>query len=383
MQFRWALVDLETTGLHVTKDKITEIAVIILTEKGIEKTWSSLINPVQVIPEMITRLTGITNALVANAPYFHEIAHQLQDLLKGCVLVAHNARFDYGFLKNAFKAINRPLQNPGLCTIKLFRALYPLLGKYNLSALAATFSISATEAHRAEGDVNTMLALINRAFTDFPPDTLFSIAKAIYKTPSIPSTLKTTIDSLPDSPGVYLFYGAHSDLPLYIGKSIHVRQRVLSHFQADFSNPKEFAMAQQVERIEVIPTAGELSALLLESSLIKEKMPLYNRRLRRKKRVVGFKISQIQGYHQLSMVREVVAEEGVSTPGLLGAFSSLTAAKRSLLALCKTHALCLKRCGLESGKGACFSYQLKQCKGACIEEELAESYNARVNEAVA
>ncbi len=125
MQFRWALVDIETTGLHVTKDKITEIAVIILTEKGIEQIWSSLINPVQVIPDMITRLTGITNALVANAPYFHDKAEELQALLKGCVLVAHNARFDYGFLKNAFKAINLPLQTPYFAPLSFLEHCIP------------------------------------------------------------------------------------------------------------------------------------------------------------------------------------------------------------------------------------------------------------------
>lgn len=382
MHFRLALIDIETTGLHVTQDKIIEIAVIILTEKGIERTWSSLIKPEQTIPEMICNMTGITNALVATAPRFRDIADELQVLVHGSVLVAHNARFDYGFLKNAFKACELSFQIPVLCTIKLFKALYPLLDKYNLGALAARFSIPVAAAHRAEGDVNTLHALLNKAFADFSLERVFLIAKSIYKTPSIPATLKTTIDSLPDSPGVYLFYGAHSDLPLYIGKSIHVRQRVFSHFQADFTHPKEFTLAQQVERIEVIPTAGELSALLLESALIKEKMPLYNRRLRRKKRVVGFKINRLLGYSQISMVREVI-EEDANPPELIGAFSSLTAAKRHLLALCKTHELCPKRCGLESGKGACFSYQLKQCKGACVGDESPESYNARVSEALA
>ncbi|MBA2656438.1 MAG: GIY-YIG nuclease family protein [Tatlockia sp.] len=380
MQYRLAFVDIETTGLHVTQDKITEIAVMIVTEKGIEKSWSSLINPLRTIPQAITSLTGLSNASVAEAPFFHTIAEELALLLKDCVLVAHNARFDYGFLKNAFKAVNHPFQLSVLCTIKLFRSLYPQLKKYNLTALASTFSLPMEKAHRARGDVQILYNLFCQALADFSTDTIFSLAKTICKTPSIPSSLKTAIHTLPDSPGVYLFYGAHSDLPLYIGKSIHLRQRVLSHFQADFTHAKEFAMAQQVERIEFVPTAGELSALLLESALIKEKMPVYNRRLRRKKMVVGFKVKEVNGYLHIFRVRDRVEDEVGSD--LLGAFSSLTAAKRNLLSLCKMYELCPRCCGLESGKGACFSYQLKRCHGACLGEESADLYNARVTEAL-
>jgi len=300
------------------------------------------------------------------------------------VLVAHNARFDYGFLKNAFKAEGLAFHLPLLCTIKLFKQFYPHLPNYNLDALTQIFSIPTPNAHRAQGDVATLYGLVSRLVCDFPIATVLTCAQALYKTPSHPSHLITNLKSLPDSPGVYLFYGAKSDLPLYIGKSINLRQRVLSHFQADHTHAKEFKLAQQVVSVEVRPTAGELSALLLESTLIKEKMPLFNRRLRRKKQVVRFVVQEKTGYLTVSLERGLVDEDELGERReRYGAFSSLTSAKRTLLDLVKTYTLCTKLCELEPARGACFAYQLKRCKGACLSEEPAPLYNERVKEALA
>lgn len=376
MQFRWVLVDIETTGLNILRDKITEIALIVMTEKGIETRWHSLINPSCVIPDTISSLTGITNSMVSSAPYFYEVAETLMSFLEDGILVAHNARFDYGFLKNAFKASGYTLKMPVLCTIKLWKKLYPGLPKYSLSHLTERFNIPTPISHRAEADVNSLKDLLNIAMKEFALEHFMSTAKSCYQKSSIPSKLETDIKTIPNSPGVYLFYGKSS--LLYIGKSISLRQRVLSHFQADHNNAKEFTMAQQVERIEYIPTAGELSALLLESRLIKEKMPLFNRKLRRKKTMVGFKLIKKGDYIQVEI------EKGMYDPeenSLFGSFRSVTAAKSHLLKIIKNNTLCSKLCGIETSKHPCFNYQLKRCLGACIGAEPAELYNERVNSA--
>jgi DNA polymerase-3 subunit epsilon len=189
----------------------------------------------------------------------------------------------------------------------------------------------------------------------------------------------TDIHAFPESAGVYLFYSDSSLVPLYIGKSVSLRQRILSHFQGDYAHAKEFNMAQQVTRVEIIPTAGELSALMLESELIKEKMPIYNRRLRRKTHMVGFKVKEQAGYLEIVLVREQVDEKHhLNSHPLIGAFSSIVKAKSALSALVRHFHLCPRLCHLEPGLGACFSYQLKRCQGACMGMESAEFYNRRV-----
>ncbi|TAL64913.1 MAG: DNA polymerase III subunit epsilon [Legionella sp.] len=380
MQFRWAIVDIETTGLNVLHDRITEIAVMLLTEEGIERTWHSLINPQQPIPALITQLTGISNSMVKNAPSFAEIAEELITLLDGTVLVAHNARFDFGFLKNAFKESEFSLRLPVLCTIKLFKQLYPQFKKYNLKVLASEFSIENPAAHRAQGDVDTLYQLLSESFVRFSCEEILAVAKQCYSQSALPSKLTTNIQEIPDSPGVYLFFGAKSNFPLYIGKSVTLRQRIMSHFQGDHSSGTEFAMAQQVERVEYIPTAGELSALLLESALIKEKMPLYNRKLRRKNTVVGFKLVEQEDYLKVEIVRKLCDPDEIKD--LYGSFRSIAAAKANLLERTRDFELCPKLCSLEQSKTSCFSYQLKRCHGACIQEEDAAEYNARVHEAL-
>lgn len=377
--FRWALVDIETTGLHVTQDEITEIAVIILTESGVESKWHHLIKPKRAISQTISALTGITNEMLVDAPYFEDIAQELLGILNHCVFVAHNARFDFGFIKNGFKRIGLSYQSPVLCTIKLLKQLHPAQEHYNLVYCAQSLGLTFTNHHRAQADVETLHQIIEQLTIRHSWVWVHEQAKAIYQKSSIPSKLTTDISQLPETAGVYLFYGDKNELPLYIGKSISLRQRVLSHFSGDYTHAKEFTLSQQVARVEVIPTAGELSALLLESELIKKYMPIYNRRLRRKTTLAGFKLTEQKGYLTISIVREKVdEEEDLKQHGIFGSFRSVLAAKRTLLLLIKAHELCPKLCGIEQAGGACFSYQLKRCNGACIYEESFDSYNKRL-----
>lgn len=381
--FRWALVDIETTGLHVTIDRITEIAILVITELGIVRTWHRLIKPMRSMPDAIKALTGISNELVKDAPTFEDIASELLDVLHDCVFVAHNARFDFGFIKNAFKRCGLTYQAPVLCTIKLLRQLYPDQRYYNLAFITQSLNVSLEDHHRAQGDVAALYEVIQKMVEMHSWLKIQAVARIIYQKSSIPSKLTTDVSKLPDTPGVYMFYGDKNSLPLYIGKSITLRQRVLSHFSGDHAHAKEFTLSQQVERIEVILTAGELSALLLESRMIKEHIPVYNRRLRRKNTIAGFKVSERQGYLTLSIVREQVEEEhDLKQHGIYGAFRSVTAAKRTLLQLIKNHDLCQKLSGMEQGSGPCFSWQLKRCYGACINEESCDEYNLRVLEAL-
>ncbi len=378
--FRWALIDIETTGLHLKYDSIIEIAVRVITHLGVETTWSSLVNPHKALSTTITQLTGIDDAMLKNAPDFQEIAPALLTILENCMVVAHNARFDLSFLKRAFKQLDIQFAPANFCSIKLMRLFYPNLKKYNLAYLSQHFNLHVCAFHRAEADVNTLHELITQLFHDFAPQVILDAVKKLSQQAVIPTQLMTDIEQIPTGFGVYLFYGEHGDIPIYIGKSVNLRQRVLSHFQADHRDAKEFKLSQQIKRIETIETLGELSALLLESRLVKEKMPLYNVRLRRTKRLIHFALAYEHQYLTIKMVNSHTKPTTENT--YYGAFTSLKEAKSCLMALVQRHQLCSKLCGLEKTKGACFAYQLHRCLGACCENEVAHDYNTRVKHAL-
>jgi DNA polymerase-3 subunit epsilon len=182
--------------------------------------------------------------------------------------------------------------------------------------------------------------------------------------------------SLPDSPGVYLFYGSQEEL-LYVGKSKAVRTRVRSHFSAS----DERWLCRQVHRVEVRRTAGELGALLLESQLIKELRPFYNRAQRQRRRIiVARRALNKEGYIVVNLDAVDYLEVRESEP-ILGVFKNRTQAREFLDMIAKSHRLCPKLLKLEVTRGYCFSYHLHQCDGACMGEDDAEQYNARVEEA--
>jgi DNA polymerase III subunit epsilon len=187
---------------------------------------------------------------------------------------------------------------------------------------------------------------------------------------------KKNITSLPDTPGVYLIYGVE-DILLYVGKSKTIRTRVRSHFAAR----EERWMMKRVCRIEVRETAGELGALLLESQLIKELRPMYNKRSRQPRRIIiARRAENAQGYSTVKLEAVDYLDIKPDSP-ILGIFKHKTQAKEFLDTVAKTHRLCPKLLRLENSSTYCFAYHLGHCDGACMGEEDETAYNARVEAA--
>lgn len=377
----YAIVDIETTGLRIVKDSIIEIAVICGDSAGITTRWHALIKPKGPIPYPIQTLTGISTKDVEHAPLFKDIAKELYALLNDKLFIAHHANFDYLFIQNAFKEVGISFKTHVLCTLKLSRALYPKYSEHHLDAIIKRFHLLVEHRHRAEGDAFAVYQFITHCITDIPRSQLESCFKKITRKPSLPAYLKTDVNNIPNTPGVYLFYDDRSKNPIYIGKSINLKTRILSHFNDMKANNKEFKIGQHVKHIDWIETVGELDALLLESKLVKEKMPIFNRRLRRTKVLFGLKSTHEHPYIKLEIVHndETVL---IDDEHVIGAFRSKRQAEMVLRDLSQTHHLCGKWCGLEKRQGPCFAYQLKRCFGACVLEEPPERYNRRVNEAL-
>jgi DNA polymerase-3 subunit epsilon len=189
--------------------------------------------------------------------------------------------------------------------------------------------------------------------------------------------LETSLSDIPDTPGVYSFYG-ESPLPLYIGKSVNMRTRVLSHFQSAAKVAREMRMLTEIRRVEWVETAGELGALLLEARLVKEQQPLHNRKLRREKNLCAWKLHDAGDAHPLVQLVQMDDVEPTEWGQLYGTYHSKRQATDALRQLSDNHGLCPQLLGLESGKGACFACQTGRCKGACAGRESPALHRVRV-----
>ncbi|HEY8037288.1 MAG TPA: exonuclease domain-containing protein [Methylobacter sp.] len=373
-----AFVDLETTGTNATVDRVTEIGVVLVDESGVRE-WSQLIQPQTRIPAFIEQLTGITNAMVSDAPRFEAVAEELAALLQGYLFIAHNARFDYGFLKNEFKRSGLMFQPTVLCTVKLSRTLFPEYKRHNLDNLIERYGLFASGRHRALADAQLIHQFWQKIHSTHDAAIIADAVKKLVGRSSLPSNINPgLIDDLPESPGVYLFYG-ENDLPLYVGKSTNIRQRVLSHFSADHSHSKEMSLSQQLRRIDWIETAGELGALLTEAKLIKTLQPIHNRRLRRHNALCAWQLQQ-QNEHLRPVLIWADDLDFGAQDNLYGLYHSQRDAQKALRSIADQNQLCLSVLGIEkTSKGRpCFAQQLKKCKGACIGQEKPIEHAARL-----
>ncbi len=381
-----AFIDVETTGGRAGIDRITEVAIKVVDADEVILGWQSLVNPQCSIPLFIQRLTGITDEMVADAPLFEELADIIDEITQGCVFVAHNARFDYAFFKREFKRLGRPYSRRVLCTVKLAKLLYPQHTGHGMDKLIARHGLPCNARHRAMGDVEAMFAFYRFAREDVGQARFEVATRQLLKRTALPAALgESDVSAIPELPGVYHFYGENEVL-LYVGKSVNLYQRVMSHFAADHQNEKEMILSRSVRRVAWFECAGEMGAMLREIADIKKLQPIHNRRLRPAENYFSFVLRlNKDGYlvPQLTVINDEVTVEGAGDERsgfsrYFGMYRSKGASTKALQSWFRKNDLCARLMGQDHGQGPCFAYQTKQCKGACIGEENAELYNLRV-----
>ncbi len=388
---RLAFIDVETTGAHPVRDRVTEVAILRIEDGRIVERWESLVNPGMSIPGMIQDLIGITNAMVADAPAFAELADTVAALLEDCVFVAHNARFDYGFIKNEFARIGREFDAPVLCTVKLSRALYPEHHRHGLDALIQRHGLSCDARHRAMGDTEVLWQFARLVDAAFAPEVLAKAAmKAMKAPPQPPGLPEGMLEAVPDCPGVYLFFAdaeapppGRRTVPLYVGRGASLRGRVKAHFAASNRNGKEAELARQVKRLEWVETAGELGALLLETDLLRRLRPTHNRVPRSTQEVFALRLVANRKRAPIYERVSIAGTDPRSWEGLYGAFRDRREADNLLRELAQQYRLCPRRLGLEPGSGACTAYESKRCAGVCAGRETPADHDARLAGALA
>jgi DNA polymerase-3 subunit epsilon len=371
----YAVIDIETTGNGYKGQKITEISALIFDGKKIIDEFTSLVNPEQNIPSFITNLTGITNAMVRNAPKFFEIAKKVEEITKGCIFVAHNVNFDYNIIHAEFKSLGFDFKRKKLCTVRLTRKIIPGLASYSLGNICTHENIPINGRHRAKGDAEATVELFRRLLERDTNFTINSFLNPKSRQATLPPLLdKIVVDKLPETFGVYYFKNIAKEI-IYVGKANNIKQRVISHFYD--KKKKEQTMCLETADISFTKTGSELLALLHESSEIKNIYPKFNRAQRRAGEAVGlFSYEDQKGIIHLAYNRLKLA------PNAIMKYYSVSECRTHLELLCKDFELCPKYCHLQTNVSSCFHYQLKECKGICCDKEATDKYNRRVKEAI-
>lgn len=365
----YAIIDVETTGGNAFNEKLTEISIFQFDGKQVTGQFSTLINPERAIPFMITRLTGITDEMVRDAPKFYEVAREIIEMTEGRVFVAHNANFDYNFIRQEYKRLGYSFNRKTLCTVKLSRKLIPGHRSYSLGNLCNDLGITIQNRHRAAGDAEATVKVLERLL-EVDPSLCGMPSGALH-----PSLNRSVFATLPESPGVYYFHDEEGRV-IYVGKSRNIHSRILTHF-SNQANEKAITMKAKIADISFEATGSELLALLLESDEIKKLKPLFNRLQRRSSFNFGlFSSTDIFGYQNLEIT------EINKRPAPITSFTTLAEAREFLFVMAERYRLCQKLCGLYDTQGACFQKGIRACNGACIGVEPPDEYNSRVKDAL-
>jgi DNA polymerase III subunit epsilon len=277
----YSIIDIETTGGKIGFDKITEIGIILFDGEKVVKTFDTLINPQRNIPFNITRITGISNEMVKNAPKFYEVAKEIIEITKDCYFVAHNVHFDYKFIREEFRDLGFNYQRKLLCTLRLSRIAFPQLPSYKLGHLIRHFNISVNERHRAFEDAKATATLFSHIMSRqkgiFQSENTFALAQA-----KIPLHFtKEMVDQIPEECGVYYYYNREGKI-IYIGKSLNIKNRFFEHFNA-YKN-KALIFQNNVHSVQYQLTGSDLIAQIIEYLEIQKYKPEYNKMYRAESR---------------------------------------------------------------------------------------------------
>ncbi|MEO7265276.1 MAG: exonuclease domain-containing protein [Ferruginibacter sp.] len=298
----YAIVDIETTGGHASAHGITEIAILIYDGQHIVNRYQTLINPLQQIPGYITALTGISNAMVASAPEFEQVAEEIHSLLHDKIFVAHNVNFDFSFVKHHLGKAGFELNVKKLCTVRLSRKVLPGMPSYSLGNICRQVGITIEARHRAGGDAEATVILFQKLGQQGAEEHIQAMLKKSSAEQWLPIHLdKKEITSLPSLPGVYYFHDAKGKI-IYVGKAVNIKKRVSSHFTHNEAGQKRQHFLRLITKITHKICASELHALVLESTEIKRLWPKYNYSQKQPaQRFALYSFTDCKGYTRLAI----------------------------------------------------------------------------------
>lgn len=366
----YAILDIETTGGQFNEEGITEIAIYKFDGHEIVDQFISLVNPEIPIQPFVVKLTGINNAMLQSAPKFFEVAKRIIEMTNDCIVVAHNASFDYRILRTEFRRLGYDFEAQTLCTVELSKKLLPEQPSHSLGKLVRALGIPMADRHRASGDA---LATVKLFKILLEKDLEKEIVKDFIKLEiekGIAPKLLDIVAKLPAKTGVYYIHNEKGNL-VYIGKSRNIKKRINQHFTGTSTKCKK--IQAEVFTVTYDETGSELIALLKESEEIKINKPIYNRAQRKSIfQLALYAEKDKNGYINLKLQKADGRKKEITS------FTSLQEGKNALFRITSHYNLCQKLTGLYHTKTNCFQYSIKECDGACIGMVSPEEYNARV-----
>jgi len=298
----YAVIDIETTGGHYHKDRIIEIAVVIFDGEKIIEEFTTLINPLKPIGPFIQTLTGISNSMVEGAPTFIEVADTILRLTEGNVFVAHNARFDYGFVKAEFRRMGIPFQRQQVCTVNMSRSILPGFRSYSLGNLCRDLEIKVDHRHRAFGDAAATARLLGILLDQDKNGMILQVIQEHFAPSRIPVHIPVDmINTLPEEPGIFYFTDEKGK-SLFIARGKNIREKVLQLLGSDNTVLIPELLKEQTRDISFELTGNDLVASLLESAEIQRLHPSFNGVPRYRKNSYGLFVSLDEnGYTHLAI----------------------------------------------------------------------------------
>ena len=367
----YAILDIETTGGQFNEEGITEIAIYKFDGHEIVDQFISLVNPEIPIQPFVVKLTGINNAMLRSAPKFFEVAKHIIEMTNDCILVAHNADFDYRILRTEFRRLGYDFNQKTLCTVELSKRLLPEQTSHSLGKLVRALGIPIADRHRASGDAMATVKLFKLLLEK---DVEKTIVTELIKTEiekGIAPKLFDILQNIPSKTGVYYIHNDKGNL-IYIGKSRNIKKRINQHFTGNTTKCKK--IQNEVFTVTYEETGSELIALLKESEEIKIHKPILNRAQRKSIFQLALYVeSDKKDYLNLKIQKFDGRKKEITS------FSSLQEAKNIVFHITTKYQLCQKLTGLYKTKKECFQYGIKECDGACIGVISAEEYNKRIN----
>ena len=372
----FVVVDLETTGGSAQTEAITEIGAVKVRGGQVLGEFATLVDPGRAIPPQITVLTGISDAMVVDAPRIGTVMPGFLEFIRGCVLVAHNAAFDVGFLRAACVQLQMVWPAPAVvCTVRLARSVLSKAEapSVRLSALAPLLGSRVAPDHRALTDARATVDVLHALFERLGTVGVHSLTElrdAARDVSPARRRKRHLAEHLPATPGVYLFKGARGEV-LYVGTSGNLRQRVRSYFSAAETRPRIARMVLLAERVDHVECAHALEAQVREQRLIAAHQPPYNRRSRAPMKVCWVVLTQ-EAFPRLSIVRRPAAGQSC-----LGPFTTQQAARTAVEALQDVVPVrtCTVRISRRAPNGsACALADLGRCGAPCEGREGVDDY---------
>ncbi|SDZ11485.1 DNA polymerase-3 subunit epsilon [Amycolatopsis xylanica] len=374
----FVIFDLETTGTSPGSDAITEIGAVKVRGGQLLGEFATFVNPGMPIPPQIVALTGITTAMVYDAPTIDRVLPAFLEFIGGAVLVAHNAPFDTGFLRAACHTHGyaQP-RNAVVCTVRLARRVIPRheTPSYRLSALAMLFNARTTPNHRALEDARATVEVLHGLLERVGNLGVHSLEELIDYLPKVTPAQRRKrgmAANLPDKSGVYLFRGP-SDEVLYVGTASNLRRRVRQYFTGSESRGRIREMIALAERVDAIECAHSLEAEVRELRLLAAHKPAYNRRSKNPHSAWWVGLTD-EAFPRLSVVR-------IPRDGLLGPFRSQTDARTAADTLAGASGLrtCTQRIAALGASGTpCVLAELGKCGAPCAGLQSVEEYSSGV-----